>query len=94
MKLLSHSQLLATPWTAAYQAPLSMDFPGKSTGVGSSLSLLQGNFPTQESNQGLLHCRQILSQLSYPRSPNLPQEEGILPVTAFRFQLQIIDYPI
>ena len=24
----------ATPWTAAYQPPLSMDFPGKSTGVG------------------------------------------------------------
>ena len=35
--------------------------PGKpkNTGVG-SLSLLQGNFPTQESNWGLLHCRQIL----------------------------------
>ena len=30
-----------------------------------SLSLLQGIFPTQESNQGLLHCRQILYQLSY-----------------------------
>ena len=28
------SWLLATPWTAAYQAPPSMDFPGKSTGVG------------------------------------------------------------
>ena len=28
------SRLFATPWTAAYQAPLSMDFPGKSTGVG------------------------------------------------------------
>ena len=27
-------------------------------------SLLQGIFPTQESNQGLLHCRQILYQLS------------------------------
>ena len=40
--------------------------PGKpkNTGVG-SLSLLQGIFPTQESNQGLLHCRQILYQLSY-----------------------------
>ena len=25
---------LATPWTAAYQAPPSMDFPGKHTGVG------------------------------------------------------------
>ena len=35
--------------------------PGKpkNTGVG-NLSLLQGSFPTQESNQGLLHCRQIL----------------------------------
>ena len=44
--------------------------PGKpkNTGVG-SLSLLQGNFPTQELNQGLLHCRQILYQLSYQGSP-------------------------
>ena len=33
-KSLSCARLLATPWTAAYQAPLSMDFPGKSTGVG------------------------------------------------------------
>ena len=36
----------------------------KNTGVG-SLSLLQQIFPTQELNQGLLHCRQILYQLSY-----------------------------
>ena len=36
MKSLSRVRLLATPWTAAYQAPLSMDFPGKSTGVGAS----------------------------------------------------------
>ena len=34
VKSLSHARLLATPWTAVYQAPLSMDFPGKSTGVG------------------------------------------------------------
>ena len=39
------------------------------TGV-SSLSLLQGNFPTQELNLGHLHCRRILYQLSYQRSPN------------------------
>ena len=40
--------------------------PGKpkTTGVG-SLCLLQGIFPTQEPNQGLLHCRRILYQLSY-----------------------------
>ena len=36
-------------------------------GVG-SLSLLQGIFPTQELNQGLLHCRRILYQLSYQGS--------------------------
>ena len=36
------------------------------------LSLLQGNFPTQELNQGLLHCRQILYQLSYQGSPYPP----------------------
>ena len=36
----------------------------KNTGVG-SLSLLQWIFPTQEWNPALLHCRQILYQLSY-----------------------------
>ena len=40
----------------------------KSTGVG-SLSLLQGIFPTQESNLGLLCGRWILYQLSYQASP-------------------------
>ena len=39
----------------------------KHTGVG-SLSLLRGNFPSQESNWHLLHCRQILYQLSYQGS--------------------------
>ena len=33
MKLLSRVRLFATPWTAAYQAPPSMDSPGKNTGV-------------------------------------------------------------
>ena len=40
----------------------------KNTGVG-NLSLLQGIFPTQESNRVLLHCRWILYQLSYQGSP-------------------------
>ena len=40
----------------------------KNTGVGSQ-SLLQRIFPTQESNQGLLHCRWLLYQLSYQGSP-------------------------
>ena len=33
-------------------------FPDKNTGVGCH-SFLQGIFPIQESNPGLLHCRQI-----------------------------------
>ena len=44
--------------------------PGKPMNTGAvSLSLLQGIFPTQESNRYLLHCRQILYLLSYQRSP-------------------------
>ena len=44
------------------------DSPGKKTGVG-SLSLLQGIFPIQGSNTGLLHCRWILCHLSHQGSP-------------------------
>ena len=39
----------------------------KNTGVG-SLSLLQRVFPTPELNQGLLHWRRIIYQLSYEGS--------------------------
>ena len=42
--------------------------PGQNTGVG-SCSLLQGIFLTQGLNPGLLHCRQILYQLSHQGSP-------------------------
>ena len=44
---------LYSPWNS----------PGQNTGVG-SLSFLQGIFPTQGLNPGLLHCRQILYQLN------------------------------
>jgi len=39
------------------------DAPGKNTGVGCH-ALLQGIFPTQGLNPGLLYCRWILSHLS------------------------------
>ena len=45
--------------------------PGQNTGVSSSLSLLQGIFPTQGSNPGLPHRRQILNQLSHKGSPRI-----------------------
>ena len=46
----------------------SQEKPGN-TGVG-SLSLLQWIFLTYESKRGLLHCRQIIYQLSYQETPN------------------------
>ena len=48
-----HARLLC-PW----------DSPGKNTGMGCH-SLLQGIFPSQRVNPGLLHCKQILYQGSY-----------------------------
>ena len=76
--LLSHVRLFAASWTAALQAPRSMGFsrllgpwdcPGKNTGVGCH-ALLQGIFPTQGLNVGLLHCRRIVDRLSR-RKPHL-----------------------
>ena len=50
----------------------SWNSPGQNTGVG-SLFLLQWIFPTQGSNPGLPHCRQILYQLSHQGSPRILQ---------------------
>ena len=70
VKSLSCVWLFVTPWTTARQAPL-WNSPGKNTEVGSH-SLLQGIFPTEGSNPGLLHCRQILYHLSpNPRTNRL-----------------------
>ena len=49
-----------SPWNSRHQ----------NTGVG-NLYLLQEIFPTQGSKPGLLHCRQILYQLSHKRSPRI-----------------------
>ena len=46
----SHAQLFETPWTLARQAPPSMGFPGKNTGVACH-ALLQGS--SQLRNQTL-----------------------------------------
>ena len=56
-----------SPTLQADSIPAEPQGKPKNTGVG-SLSLLQGVFQTQELNRGLLHCRQILYQLSYQGS--------------------------
>ena len=52
---------LYSPWNSS----------GQNTGELGSHSLLQGLFPTQGSNPGLPHCRQILYKLSHQGSPRI-----------------------
>ena len=59
----------ATPSAVACRAPLSMGILQARILQWVFHALLQGIFPTQELNLGLLHCRQILYQLSYQGSP-------------------------
>ena len=60
------------------------------------LSLLQGIFLTQESNQGLLHCRKILYQLRYQGStarkqPPANQERSLIGHQTY--DILILDFP-
>ena len=59
----------------AHQATRYQSSPGKNTGLVHH-ALFQRIFLTQESNLGLLHCRQILYQLSY--------EGNLVEVTKFQ----------
>ena len=61
------------------------DSPGKNTGVGYHF-LLQGIFPTQGSNPGLLHYRQTLYPLSH-------QDPGSIPRSG-RFTREGIGHPM
>ena len=59
-----------SPTLQADSLPAEPQRKPRNTGVG-SLSLLQQIFPAQESDWCLLHCRQILYQLSYQGSQKL-----------------------
>ena len=61
---------LVTPWTVALQASLSMGFSRQEYWNGLPFPS-PGDLPTQESNPGLLHYRQILYRLSYEGSEAL-----------------------
>ena len=59
---------LATPWTVACQAPLSMGFSTQEYWNGLPFPS-PGDLHDPGSKLGLLHCRQILFCLSYQGSP-------------------------
>ena len=45
MCTLSYAQLFETPWSAAHEAPLSMDFPGRNSGRGGVAMLPSRDLP-------------------------------------------------
>ena len=73
-----------SPALQADSLPAEPQGKPKNTGVG-RLSLLQGIFPTQEPNQGLLPCRWILYQLSY-------QGRLIGDIRSYYFKLVSLDF--
>ena len=64
-----HFQLFETPWTIACQAPLYMEFSRQEYLEWIPIPFSKEIFPTQGSNAGLLHWRQIFSHLSHQRTP-------------------------
>ena len=68
--VLSHVWLLWLHGLVAHQATLSTGFSRQEYWSGCHFLLMQGIFLTQESNPGLLHCRQTLYQLSYEGIPH------------------------
>ena len=72
---------LRSPTLQVDSLPAEPQGKPKSIGVG-NLSLLQLIFLTQESNQGLPHCRQIFYQLSYEGSS--PVRMAIMKVARYK----------
>ena len=58
-----------------------VDSPGKNTRMGCH-ALLQGIFPTQGLNPGILHCRWVLYCLSHQGSPNQSQRLDLWPCSS------------
>lgn len=69
---LSSIWLYVNIWTGAWQASLSVEFSKEEYWVGSPF-LLQGISPTQRSNLGILHRKQLLSE-----SPEKPHTKTLM----------------
>ena len=74
VKSLNRVRLFVTPWTVVYQALPSMGFSRQEYGSGLPFPS-PGIFPTQGSNPGLPHCRQMLTLWATREVPFLPVGE-------------------
>ena len=74
--MLSHVRLFKNPWTVAHLAPLSLGILQARILERVAISFSRGIFPTQRSNLGLLHYRQILYYLSHQGNPRYGLRTG------------------
>ena len=77
--------LFVTTWTQPARLLCPWKSPGNNTGVGYH-SLLQGIFPTQGLNPGLLHCRQMLYSWA-TREAHTNADSPAIPITLSPFPL-------
>ena len=73
------AQLCLTSWPHGLE-PASLFYPWNSPGKNTGMvchSSLQRVFPTQVSNPGLPHCRQIVYHLSHKGSPSIKLQETL-----------------
>ena len=75
VKVAQSCPILCDPMNCILYSPWNS--PGQNTGV-CSLSLLWGIFQAWGSKPGLLHCRQILYQLSHKGSPRILERVAYL----------------
>ena len=76
-----------TPWTIAHHAP-SMEFSRQEYWSGLPFPS-PGDLPTQGSNPGLLHCRQMLYHLSHQGIPTFLRSHSVF-LSTFYWWLVII----
>ena len=76
------SDTLRPPWSVAHQAPLSMAFPSKNTGLVCH-ALLQGFFSTWGSKLGFRHCWRIFYHQSYQGS-SIQEDVGKIRISKFQ----------
>jgi len=95
-------ELRATGWqpgvggntrTATHQAPLSMRFSRQGYRSGLWFPFLQGMFPTQGLNPGLLFCGQILYRLNYKGPVMVGAKNGLRSRPGFSLTLRISNLP-
>ena len=78
VSMLGHVRLFETPWTVARQAPLSVEFPGKNTGMSSHFPF-QGIFPLQGSNRCLVSLTFQAGSLLLV-TPGMPMRRHVEPL--------------